>query len=339
MTIIKILLYISLAISLLSSSSIKMIEPKLAIKMVKQKNIKFISAEEESVGIINSVVIPIHLLYNVDVLGNHTCSPLYACSSRMEKIIKKLNITKDNQLIIYDKTYGIYASTLYTTLESMGYTNISLLNGGYSSIAQLDPNQKAYDEYVAEENEVRELLRKENSKDLILRYHSLLKTLKKKILVLKPLLLVQPIAQQNYPFFKDKVEKQSIDLTHLSTKLELKLAIKKIEEKGIDSNITLIDACNMVNILEKNSSNGSEMIDSLSWKNIIDKKREGIKSKKLLKKMFLELGLRKENLFYIYCMSESEKAFYMQVALRIAEYNKIKVFSGNWDTWIGAKIE
>jgi 3-mercaptopyruvate sulfurtransferase SseA len=337
--IIKIILYISIAISVLSSSSINVLEAKLAIKMVKRKNIKFISAEETSVGVINSLVIPIKKLYNVDVLGNHICSPLYACFENIEKIIEDLDISKENQLIIYDKSYGIYATTLYATFESMGYKHIALLNGGYASIAKLDPNQKAYNKYVVESNKVLQRLKEEKNKEVLVRYHSLFETLKKKKLVLEPLLLIQKIESKNYQFFKDVVYTGAINLNYLSTKLELKMAVEKIDKYRLDSNMTLIDSCPMVNILENNSTHASDKIKFLSWKNLIDVKKQGIKSKKLLEKIFQKAGLKKENTFYLYCMTGAEKAFYMQVALRIAEYNKVKVFTGNGDTWIGAKIE
>ena len=38
-------------------------------------------------------------------------------------------------------------------------------------------------------------------------------------------------------------------------------------------------------------------------------------------------------------MSGSEKSFYLQMALRLAGYDNVKVFAGNWDVWTGEEDE
>jgi 3-mercaptopyruvate sulfurtransferase SseA len=321
------------------SNSIETIEPKLALKMVKKKDINFISAEELKKGITGTVVIPLNYISDYNILGKTPCSPLYTCVETFQKIIARFDFNKDSKFIFYDDSYGINATTLYHIFESMGYKNIAWLNGNYSKIIGLDPNQKAYNGYLKEIEEINRLLENENEMDMIKEYRESLSQLKRKLSILKPLLLIQNI---------DFIEKNSLNgnsitrelsYEHLSDVTELSLAVDNLQRYGSESNITIIDSCGMVDIVGNKYGNYLPGVDFLNWKSLVNRESQGMKSKKILIEIFNKLGLEKENQIYTYCMSGSEKAFYMSTALRIAEYNNVKVFTGNWDTWIGDTIE
>jgi len=292
-----------------------------------------------SKAIVGTTVIPLNRISDYNILGKTPCSPFYTCVDTFNKEVAKLSLRKDSELVFYDHSYGINATTLYHIFESMGYTNLAWLNGDYSKIIELDPNQKAYNRYLKEFNEINKLLENEKEIDAINEKRESLLQLKKKISILKPLLLIQNIHFSEKNSSTVTVDKKNLSIEHLSSTKELALAVSKLQKYRTESNITIIDSCGMVDIVGSEYGNYLPGVDFLSWKSLIDLETKGMKSKKILIDMFQKLGLEKENQIYTYCMSSSEKAFYMSMALRIAEYNKVKVFTGNWDTWTGDKIE
>ena len=338
MYFIKIFVSI-LFISSLMADSIETIEPKLALKMVKKKDINFISAEGLKKGIVGTIVIPLNQMSDYNILGKTPCSPLYTCVDTFQKMIRNLSFNKESKFIFYDNSYGINATTLYHIFESMGYKNIAWLNGSYSKIIELDPNQKAYNGYLKEVNDINKLLENENRINLIKEYKLSLFQLKRKLSILKPLLLIQNIDFLEKNSSTITFRKRELVFNYLADVTELYLAVDNLKKYGSESNITIIDSCGMVDIVGNKYGNYLPGVDFLDWKSLVDIETKGMKPKKILIDMFNKFGLEKKNQIYTYCMSGSEKAFYMSTALRIAEYNNVKVFTGNWDTWIGDKIE
>jgi len=317
----------------LKAISSPIIEAEAAVKLVNHKGIKFIAAEEDSVAIKGAVTMDVKALYGYSTIGASLCSPFYSCPNRVKNRIEALGINNDDELIIYDKSYGINAATLYSIFESVGHKNIKILNGGYTQIKKLDPNQESYDEYSADLNKIKGLLNSEKNIELIEKHKSDIKSLKKILSVLKPLLLIESVKTQEVNRSSYTMNNELFNLKYLLEKPVLSKAIETLHKDRNESNITIVDSCNMIDIV--GSTNGSYLpgVTSIYWKKLVDSKKQGLKSKELLEKLFENAGLNSEKSIYLYCMSGSEKSFYLQIALRLAGYDNVKVFTGNWDVW------
>ena len=99
--------------------------------------------------------------------------------------------------------------------------------------------------------------------------------------------------------------------------------------------VKAIDACELIDIVKSDKSSYMSGVKSLSWKELIDKKRKHLRSNESLATLFKKLRLNKNDNNYIYCMSGAQKAFYMMMVLRELGYTKVKAFTGDWNTWVG----
>jgi thiosulfate/3-mercaptopyruvate sulfurtransferase len=280
--------------------------------MIDKKEITFLSLSDTSLKIKKSKIIDMKVLESSDILGRTECSSFYVCSNKLEKYFSSLGIKPDAALVLYDNSYGIYAATLYVVLESMGHRNITILRGGLNDISKLDPNWKIYTNYLNE-------LKKDSTKK---------SKIIQKINILKPHLLLQestPIStvESNYTIIKTNPK-------YLQGRDALKKTVIQVQRD--ESNVSIIDACEMIDIVNGFSSHG---VKSLSWKELIDKKKGHLKSNEELEKLFKRLRLSKNDNNYIYCMSGAQKAFYVMMALRELGYSKVKAFTGDWNTWVG----
>lgn len=290
--------------------------PKIALKMIDKEDTLFIALDRSSLKIKKSKNIDIRMLEPTDVLGHMECLPFYVCADKIKQYFSKLGIDSKQTLVIYDDSYGMNAATLYVVLESIGHKNMSILRGTITNISKLDPNWKIYHQYLKE------------LKTLDLNGTSL----EKKINILKPHLLLQDSNITEVEDIKSDYEISEIKSDYFLSKNELIKAMNQVSLS--ESNITIIDACRIMDIFSNNSSFMTG-VKSLSWHKLIDKKEKYLKSKEVLEKLFTELKLEKSNNNYIYCMSSAKKAFYVMMALREVGYSKVKAFAGDWNTWIG----
>lgn len=313
--IIALLLSLTFLNTLQAKNSI-FTTPKLALKMIDKDNSTFISVDNSFLEIKKSINVDMNLLGSTDILGRRSCSLVYFCNKTIEEYFSSLGIDRNKALILYDNSYGIKAASLYVILESIGHKNVTLLRGGVKDISKLDPNWKIYTNYL---NELK-------TKDLN-------KTLKitEKINILKPHLLVEE--RSGIKNLESEYKLTGRKLDYFLSKKELKAAVKKVQTQ--ESNITIIDACNMIDIVARSNGSHQAGVKSLSWKRLIDKKLDYLKSNIELKKIFKKFKLDKNDDNYIYCMSGVEKAFYVMMALREVGYTKVKAFTGDWNTWIG----
>jgi len=334
------IVYIGFCNSFLFASSVNVITASEAIKLIRQKNVQFITTQNYNKVIDETKVLELKFLSDINVIGKLSCSPLYTCIDTLEKSLDNLQLKKDTTLVIYDESYTIESATLYSILESIGYKKLKLLNGGISSIALLDPNQKAYDKYLF-------LLQTKwkafhSNKEGIVRqqYLSSIRELEKKIAVLKPLLLIKNISvikEERTSHYR--VKEEDMNYEYLSSYKTLKEASLKVKKEGLESNLTIVDTCGTVDIIGNRYGGYRPAVSFIDWKSLVNKETKRMLSKKYLKELFEKMNLDKENQFYVYCMNDSKKAFYTQIALRLAGYNKVKVFTGNWDTWTGEDFE
>jgi len=309
------------------------ITPKVAVKMINKKGVLFIALDKATLEIKKSKRIKIDSIFSFDILGRLNCSSSYFCLKDLEKLFSSLDIAQNESIIIYDKSYGIKASALYAVLESIGHQNVKILRGGVKDIITLDPNWEMYNRYLNDLRSLVTLIQQDSNETLIMEYASNINSLEQKVRALKPHLLLQKntIVDGNHRVSNYVIEK--INDENFLSKKDLKLLMNRSEEK--ESNITVIDACGMMNTLDDRSDATLKGITSLSWKVLIDKEEDKIKSNKALEKLFHEVGLSKRNHHYVYCMSGAEKSLFMMMLLREVGYTKAKAFIGDWNVWEG----
>ena len=311
-------------------------EAKIAIKMINKTDVQFISAQKSIKTIKNSKIVDVQSLSSSDILGrNKSCEPLYSCSKELEMYFSEKAITPNQSLLIYDNSHGIYAATLYTIFESIGHKNISIVNGGLEAILKIDPNQKIYTKYELELESLKKLVLNDNNSSVIKNYKSKIDSLKKKLEVLKPHLLIN---QKDFsPKSYDRIEYKIniINTDYLLSKNDLKKAVKELRTNSNESNITIIDVCPMVDIVGNEKGTYVAGVTALSWKELINKKEQQLKSNELLDTLFNQYNLKKHHINYLYCMSGSPKALFMMTAMRQVGYKKVKAFTGDWNVWVG----
>ena len=104
-------------------------DAKLVIQMIEKNEVIFIGAEKMKKIVRGSQVINTSALFSSSILGEMSCTPLYSCPLEVKKQLSELGVKRDDFLVLYDDSYGVYASTLYTILESLGpvsYTHLTL---------------------------------------------------------------------------------------------------------------------------------------------------------------------------------------------------------------------
>ena len=317
-------LLLSLILNFLYANDSIFISPKVALKMIDKKNITFINLSSDSVKIKKSKKLDIKILKSADTLGRMNCSPLYTCVKTIEKYFSDLGIDNNEALVIYDNSYGVDSATLYVVLESMGHENINILRGGLKDISNLDPNLKIYKDYLDElkNYDLNQTSLKQDTKEIM-----------QKINMLKPHLLLDNINSSDTGSRDSNYTVATRNTNYFLSKKELKKTVKELGVK--DSNITIIDACTIIDIARSSYDGDKNISKALSWRDLIDKKKKHLKSNEELQKLFESISLNKNEQYNIYCMTDAPKAFYMMVILRELGYSNVKAFTGDWNTWIG----
>lgn len=326
----KLFILSVLFFSLLEALELGVMSPEYALKRIDNTNITFISAEDISHGIHTTKILDVERLINHDILGRTSCPPFSLCPNRIEMILRETGISKEDKLIIYDNSYGIKASTLYVILESIGHKKLRLLNGNFRAIKALDPNQLLYDELLGKYNK---FLDDENQTKV--NNASSLDILKTKMKVLEPLLLFISLNQASNITSNYHIKKDDLNTKYLIGKPELLYTVTKIRKERSSSKMKLIDTCSLVDILGNQSGSYVSGVTSIDWRALVDKEKRGYKSLSELKQLFKKANINKEDENYLYCMSGSPKAFYVLYALRMVGYKHVKVFTGDWNVWIG----
>ena len=293
-------------------------DAKLAIQMIEKSKISFIAAEKMKKIIRGSQVIDTSALFSSSILGEMPFSPLYSCPLEIEKQLSELGIKRTDFLVLYDKSYGVYASTLYTLLESLGHQKMTILNGGAEAISKIDPNQKLYNKYTGE---IARLLPKKKS---------LIEDIQKKLDILKPHLLVQKkFLESNKSNKKESYQLGKGNITFLLSIYDLKKIVAK--NRTGDKNVTIIDTCPMIDIVGNRYGTYEAGVTPFSWKKLIEVEENKIKSKEELNTLFNSFPKEKE--YALYCMENSNKALFMMTVMRYIGYNNVKAFTGNWSVW------
>jgi len=331
-----LLLYLIVSYTVLFANDNIFINAKVAIPLIEKNDIQFLAVQESKQIIKGSKIVNIKLLSSTTVLGKMPCTPFYACTPQVEKYFSSLGMMQDSSLILYDNSYGVYASTLYTILESMGHKNITILDGGIKAVEQLDPNQKLYDKYQNELKASKVLTQDNNSTLSTDKSDSIESNLLKKMEMIKPHLLIEKKLNFTTPVKSDYVIQEQNSDYLLSTK-DLRNIVKKVQ--SMEANITIVDACPMIDIVGNRYGSYLSGVTSFSWKRLINIKENRLKSKELLETIFTKMALKKDEYNYIYCMSESSKALFMMLVMRELGYIKVKAYTGDWSVWTGEANE
>jgi len=310
------------------------IDSTSAIKMIDSKKVEFISVDSDPYVIVGSKYIDLLTLQRANVFGELECTPFYSCPKFIVKELKLQDVKEDSLLILYDNQYGVYASAVYLLLESMGYKNLKILDGGYWGIKKLDPNQKSYNKYLKEKIDCFFEMNSTNSVEV----KKDIKKLENKLDLLEPLLLVNKRVNGVNADKKAVVLKENNISTdrYFIDKSELKEVIHKIRTRGkTTSNQKIVDSCGIVDIVGNSNGSYEAGVYSLDWREVIAPKDRKLKSEEFLTNYFIKSGLEKEDELYLYCMSEPLKALFLSMVLRRVGYSKTKVFAGDWSLWRG----
>lgn len=311
--------------SLLATESY-LIEPEEGIKLIDNKNVQFISIGDEKNIILGSKKVDIRDLIKIDILGKMSCEPFYICPNQLKRYLEERGISGRQKLILYDNDYGINASTLYAILEATGNKNIKILNGGIREISDLDPNQRIYNKYLLEKASLLAMDNNDSKKSIL--------KLEKKLSVLRPLLLVNSV-EESISIDKSEyiLDRKNFKFDYLIGLNSLQQAVSTVRREGKKSNIKIVDACSMIDIVGNKYGSYLSGVYSVNWREVLDVKKRGFKAKNQLEELFQKKNLQKDNELFVYCMGGNQKAFYVGLALRQADFSKVKVFSGNWNVW------
>ncbi len=331
----------------LFASEVNLIEPEEAIKLIGDKNVIFISGDDEDAyknnHIAGSIEMYAHHLHHSDKMGNMHCAPLYQCPKEAQEHIREKGIRNDQLIIAYDNFRGPNATGVYSFFESFGHKNIKLLNGGFDGVKAIDPNQKIYDQHKAERKEFKDKAKeakKAGDEKLATELEAKAKEAKAKMDEFQPKLLIQPGEEPKHEHSEYVLNPDQFEYSYIADKNEVKTAMEDILKNGEKSKFVIIDTRGMDEIIgEKKMDNvargghipGSKLIE---WKNFTDfDKKKSFKSLPEMQKVFDQTGVTKDQTIYAYCMVGAGRGSDIITALRLLGYENVKVFTGSWDTW------
>jgi len=124
-----IILTIILCVLTLNAKDLRIEAKQLSSQLDKYKllDTRSIFAYKEG-HIKGALSFPINLTYENKKLNGKLTNPI-----KMQKIIRKLGLTIDSNIVIYDDGTFFDAARLFWTLEVYGFKNIKLLNSGYKN--------------------------------------------------------------------------------------------------------------------------------------------------------------------------------------------------------------
>ena len=334
-------------ISMSMGGEVKLIEPQEAIRLIGRGDVLFISADNNTAfkrdHIVGSIDIYIHDICHANDNATMVYSPLYDNPKNSEKYIQSKGVKKNQLLILYDDFHGPYASGLYEYFESLGYTDIRLLDGGLEGIKELDPNQQLYNKLAIQEKKLKlkiEVATKEKKYDDAIELTKKLKSLSSKMkLIDSQLLIIDGDAKR--PTKGDfGVDVTKVVDTHLASIDEVKRASDDIVRYGNKSKFVIIDSRSMDEIIGKEKMGGVLRgghipgAKFVEWSKITDlKNKKSFKPLKEMQDIFDKVGIRKDQIIYTYSHYGAGRGSHIAVALRLLGYKRVKVYSGGWNEW------
>ena len=321
-----------LSISLLGSS-IKLIEPADAIRLIGNKGIVFVSGESaesyQKAHIIGSISMPACDLYGIAKAEDLSCAPLYRCPKEAEEYIRNKGIGNSQMVIAYDLFPGSDAVALYSFFETMGHKNLKILNGGLASIRALDPNQLVCDELQAERKSIMKQAEAADQEDDIDKEEDLesqAENIKAKMNLLESQLLIRDEVEahkrSDYLLASEK-----FNMDFIADNIEARQVFDDILKDGNESISMMIDMrCADEGVAEDAAEeNYTPGVTYVNWKDITDfEKNKRFKSAEEMQRVFDEAGVNRGKKLYVYCRNDASRSAYIAMALRLLGYTHVK---------------
>ena len=329
-------LFILLYATLLASE-VKVVEPNEAIRLIGNRSVIFVSADDNKSHITDNIVGSVNInakdIRYRDHNGSILCLPKYICLKDAKSVIEDRGIKETQAIIVYDQFDGVNASGLYSFFEAMGHKDIKILNGGLESIRLLDPNQKLYDKLQKEYDDINTTLSdteqeldSEDMENLL----SDMNNITAKMDIIKPSLLTHNTLEKREQEKSYKPKEQRVNLTYIASTQEIQRAINDINKTKDASQFVIIDTRSKKEIEEGHIPH-SIAIESKNFSNFIDKK--SFKSIQEMQQIVDKFGIEKEKTIYTYSNNSAGRGSHVALALRIIGYSKVKVFAGGWSSW------
>ena len=325
----------------LVASDIRLIEPNEAIRLIGKGSVSFISADSDE-RYERSHIIGSKHISTEDLRGDNSgCKPLYLCPKDTQELLEKKGIKEHQTIILYDKFWGYKASSLYSFFESIGHRDIAILNGGLKAIRAIDPNQKLFDKLKKELKSLNSSIKKAKSDSDIKSIQSDIDSLLAKIDIIKSNLLIESGAEKEHSTdIEYKIDDKMINRDYLADKEELKKAVDDISKQKKDSSYIIIDTRSMDEIIGVKLVNGvlrgGHIPNAIfvGSDNITDYAHQrSFRSKEELKRIFDKVDIDKDKTIYLYSHFGAGRSSQVAMALRLLGYEKVKIFTGGWDSW------
>ena len=328
---------IFLSIALLGSG-INLIEPADAIRLIGDKRVVFVSGERNETysdaHIIGSVSMPVSDFYRIDKAESAQCTPLYKCPEEAQEYIQKKGIKNDQMIIVYGNFPDPAAAAVYSFFETIGHSNLKVLNGGLGSVKALDPNQLVFDELQAERHEIMsqaEVAKQAGDIDSEEDLESQAESIKVKIDFLESQLLISSKSERRKTSdYRLDIEK--FNSHYIAEKKEVENAVSDILKDGNKSSFLIVDMrCSDMKSAEENAENVVEEsripgLKYIDWKDIADfEKKKRFKSAEEMQKIFDSAGITRDKSIYVYCQNDRALGLYIVSALRLLDYKHVKI--------------
>lgn len=336
--VVGALLYIFVSLyGTLLASEVKVLEPNEAIRLIGNRGVVFVSADDnESYNddyIVGSVNISAKNIRYQDDNGTLTCVAEYICPKEAKSLLEDRGIKDTQTIIIYDQFDGVNASGLYSFFEAIGHKDIKILNGGLESIRLLDPNQKLYDKLQQEYEDIKIQL-DDIDRDLDPKVKETLLSdmdnVVAKINIIKPSLLTHHILEEKEQKSQYQPKEEMMDLSNIASTHEVRQALSDMEKMQNKSQFVIIDTRDASEI-EGGQIPFSIAIESKNFTDFTNKK--SFKSPQEIQEIVDSFGIKKDQTIYIYSNYSAGRGSHVALALRIIGYENVKVFAGGWSSW------
>lgn len=338
---IVVLLFMS---ETLFASTIKLIKPNKAIRLIGKSNVVFISSDSEKEYKKEHIVNALNIHMNPKYLKKQlSCPPLYYCPEDMHKYLEKKGINTHQTLIIYDQKLDANATGVYSFFESFGHEDIYLLDGGLNAIKSLDPNQKLFntlhDEYISLKEQIA-IINESNDTKKEQSLNSDIEGLLAKMHIIKPNLLIRNGVEKILTKSSLKLSELKINFTYITDKYDIQRASEDIQKDANKSQYIIIDARSkeefqgrkkLEGIARSGHIPGAIHISSKKITDFVNKR--SFQTIERMQKIFNAENIKKDKIIYTYSNYSIGRGAHIAAALRLLGYKNVKIFTGGWNSW------
>ncbi len=328
----------------LFASTIKLIKPNQAIRLIGKSNVVFVSSDTKKEYEQEHIVNALNIYMNPKYLNKRlSCPPLYYCPEDMHKYLEKKGINSNQTLIVYERKLDANATGVYSFLESFGFEEIYLLDGGLNAIKSLDPNQKLfntlYDEYISLKEQIA-IAKKSHETKKEQSLTSDTEGIFAKMRIIKPNLLIRGGDEKIINKGSLKLSDLKINLTYITDSYDVKRASEDIQKDANKSQYIIIDARStaefqgrkkLEGIVRSGHIPGAIHIASTEITDFIN--RRSFQTIERMQKIFDQENIKKDTTIYTYSNYGIGRGAHIAAALRLLGYKNVKIFTGGWSSW------